>query len=143
MRRIPRSPQQIAIGQHRGAGRDAGRGRDALAQPLVAIEAEPARRGAVPGDDIDLGVGEEFGGAQDLAVVELPQRLLRERDLGHLEAREMHRRHPGCPASIAMVIGSSAVFDDGVSMPSRVMLHPQAAVVIVDPDPLQTGSLRL
>ena len=65
--------EDLAERQHRGAGGHAARRGDALAQALVALEAEPARRGAVPGDRVDLGVGQELGGAQDLGVVELRQ----------------------------------------------------------------------
>jgi hypothetical protein len=36
-------------------------------------------------------VGQELGGTQDFAVVELHQRLLRQGDLGDLEAREVRR----------------------------------------------------
>jgi hypothetical protein len=66
----------------------------------IAVEAEPARRGAAPADRVHLGVGQQFGGRQDLAVVELAQRLGIQRDLGDGEAREMgagprHRRHDG------------------------------------------------
>jgi hypothetical protein len=64
--------EDIAEGQHRGAGRNPRRRGDPLAEALVAIESEPARRGAIPGNHAHLGVGEEFRGANDLAVVELP-----------------------------------------------------------------------
>src|SRR6185437_7653415 len=57
--------QEIAIGEYGRASPDAGRGRDTLAQTLVAIETEPARGGAIPGNDVDLGMREKFRRAQD------------------------------------------------------------------------------
>src|SRR5215472_9444160 len=75
--------------QDRGAGGYAGRRGDPLAELLVALETEPASRRPVPCDDVDLGVSEQFGRAQDLILVELTVGGLRDRDLSHLKAAEM------------------------------------------------------
>ena len=50
---------------------------DALAETLIAIEAEPLARGAVPCDGVDLGVRKEFRCTQDFGVVELPKGVIR------------------------------------------------------------------
>jgi hypothetical protein len=84
--------EDFAESKDRGAGRNASRSGDALAQPLVALEAEPAGRGAVPGDRVDLGVCEKLCRSQDLRVVELAECPVGERDLEHSEAGEMRSR---------------------------------------------------
>ena len=76
--------------QHGRTSGDAGCGNDALAKPLVAIQSQPTRRRSIPGDDVNLGMRKKFGGAKNLGVVELLQRLLRKRNFGHLEATEMN-----------------------------------------------------
>jgi hypothetical protein len=45
---------------------------------LVAIEPQPTRRRSIPGDDIDLGMGEQFGGVVGLhaAAVEDAEELV-------------------------------------------------------------------
>ena len=77
--------------EHRSRGRDAGGFGDACAQALVGIEAEPAGGGAAPADHVDTGVGQQPGRVEDLAVVELAQRSIAQRDLGDGEAREVGR----------------------------------------------------
>jgi DNA-binding GntR family transcriptional regulator len=91
------APEDLVEGEYRRARRHAGRRGDPLAQALVGIEAQPARRGSVPADHVELRVGEQFRGAEDLAVVELPERLVCERDLGDAEPPEMgaHLRQTG------------------------------------------------
>jgi hypothetical protein len=64
---------------------------DTPAQPLVGIEAQPTGRGAVPGDHVHPGVGQEPRGFQDRAVVELLEGLFPEGYLDYPEAAEMGR----------------------------------------------------
>ena len=83
-----------------------------------ALEAEPARRGAAPADHVDPRVGQQPRRVEDLALVELVQRRVAHRDLGHREAREV-RRHARHGATMALVSGSRAVLEDGVSTPMQ------------------------
>ena len=89
--------QQLVQRQHRGGGGNARAFADALAQPPVGVEAEPAGGGAAPADHVDLGIGQQFGRCQDLAVVELAERAVVQRDLRHLETRKVgaRARHGG------------------------------------------------
>ena len=77
---------QLVERQHRRGGANAGALGDALAQAAISIKAEPARGRAAPADRIDLRIGQQFRGGEDLAVVELAERLGRQRDLSHGEA---------------------------------------------------------
>ena len=54
-----------------------------------------------------------------MRIVELAERGLRQRDLGDPEAREV-RAGVGSVATMALVSGSSAVLEDGVSTPRRM-----------------------
>src|ERR1700687_115273 len=75
--------------QHRCCRGNSGGRSDPLAQPDVGFETQPARRRAVPPDDIHLRMSQQFGRAQDFTVVKLRQRARRQGDLGDLEARKM------------------------------------------------------
>src|ERR1700682_4189672 len=76
--------------QHGCCRGNSGRRGDPLAQPDVGFETQPARRRAVPADDIDLRMRQQFGRAQDFTVVKLRQRARGQGDFGDLEARKMH-----------------------------------------------------
>src|SRR6267378_4936964 len=82
--------KQLVQRQHGCCRGNSGHRGDPLAQPDVGFETQPARRRAVPADDIHLCMREQFGRAQDFAVVELRQRAGGQRDLGDLEAGKMH-----------------------------------------------------
>jgi hypothetical protein len=78
--------QDLVQRQHRGDGADAGGGLDPAAKAFIGLEPQPARRGAVPGDDIDLGMRQKLRRREDRAVVKLRQRITAQGDLGHAKA---------------------------------------------------------
>eukprot|EP01022_Parablepharisma_sp_SALTPOND_P005414 TRINITY_DN1223_c0_g3_i1.p1 TRINITY_DN1223_c0_g3~~TRINITY_DN1223_c0_g3_i1.p1 ORF type:complete len:1108 (+),score=353.08 TRINITY_DN1223_c0_g3_i1:2794-6117(+) len=85
----PGEIEDLVQGQYRGAGRDAGGLGDAGAQPFIGLEAEPAGGSPVPADAADLGMRQQLGSAQDLAVIELRQRLVGQGDLGDAKTPEV------------------------------------------------------
>src|SRR6056297_925064 len=55
---------QVVQREHGGAGGDARLGGDRVTQLPVAVESQPARRGAAPGDDTDPGIGQLARGVE-------------------------------------------------------------------------------
>lgn len=84
------------VEQHEGGGggRYAGGTCDRGAHLAVAVDTEPGARGAVPGDHIDLGIGELPGACQHRRGVELRVGAAVEGDAGDGHASEV-RRHVG------------------------------------------------
>ena len=81
---------RIDTGQRRRRGRLSGARTDRFTKAPVAFDSKPAGRSAVPGDGIDLGVGQQIRCRQHVRRIELIERLSIKRDLGHPEAGEVH-----------------------------------------------------
>jgi hypothetical protein len=64
-------------------------------------------------------VRQKLGSAQDFTIVELAQRVGSSYAIPFTLKREKCADTPAMPASIEFVICSSALLDEGVSMPSR------------------------
>ncbi len=83
--------ENLVQGKYRRVCGDTGAFLDFVTQLLVGVESEPSRGSAVPGNDVDLGVGEKFGRFHEGLVIELAERALAHGDLGHPESSEVGR----------------------------------------------------
>ena len=110
--------EQLVEREHRGGGRDAGALGDALDQAPVGIEAEPARRGAAPADDVDRASASSSAAARILLSSNWPSACA-DSEISVTLKREKCALQPGTAAASALVSGSSAVLDEGVSTPRR------------------------
>jgi hypothetical protein len=83
--------QRLVEGKHGGAGLRTARGLDLPAEGMVGVEAEPAGGGAVPGNHLAAGIGEQACRAKQLLRRELGERAVTQRDLGDPEPTKMRR----------------------------------------------------
>jgi hypothetical protein len=84
-----RQPDRVEASQGRRRRWNAGPGDNHRAEVLVALDAKPARGGAIPGDGPDFGVGKKVRSGQHMARIELIERGRVKRDLRDAQPRKM------------------------------------------------------